>query len=211
LNAQEFNYQALTARLMRLVKLDTSIFDEVRLDTSATIPSVAVAVVATFLAGLGGWLWWIMQDFGDSGKVMMQSFILGSIFSVALWVVWLLIVYVLLTQVFKAQADIQQLVRTMGMAAAPLALSVLIFIPALDFGIGLASLALFFGLTTFAIQASTSASAGQVLICNAAGFAIWAIVLALLVGSDSFFAPGIFLVDATKEAMVDIASLTIFD
>jgi hypothetical protein len=142
---------------------------------------------------------------------MMQSFILGSIFSIALWVVWLLIVYVLLTQVFRAQADIQQLVRTMGMAAAPLALSVLIFIPALDFGIGLTSLALFFGLTTFAIQASTSASAGQVLICNAAGFAIWAIVLALLVGSDSFFAPGIFLVDATKEAMVDIASLTIFD
>ena len=211
MNAQEFNYQALTARLMRLVKLDTSVFDEVRLDASATIPSVAVAVVATFLAGLGGWLWWIMQDFGDSGKVMMQSFILGSLFSVALWVVWLLIVYVLLTQVFRAQADIQQLVRTMGMAAAPLALSVLMFIPALDFGIGLASLALFFGLTTFAIQASTSASAGQVLVCNAAGFAIWAIVLALLVGSDSFFAPGFFLLDAPKEAMVDLANLTIFN
>ena len=211
MNAQEFNYQALTARLMRLVKLDTSVFDEVRLDASATLPSVAVAVVATFLAGLGGWLWWIMQDFGDSGKVLMQSFILGSIFSVALWVVWLLIVYVLLTQVFRAQADIQQLVRTMGMAAAPLALSVLMFIPALDFGIGLASLALFFGLTTFAIQASTSASAGQVLVCNAAGFAIWAIVLALLVGSDSFFAPGLFLLDAPKEAMVDLANLTIFN
>ena len=211
MNAQEFNYQALTARLMRLVKLDTSIFDEVRLDASATIPSVAVAVAATFLAGLGGWLWWIMQDFGDSGKVMMQSFILGSLFSVALWVVWLLIVYVLLTQVFRAQGDIQQLVRTMGMAAAPLALSVLMFIPALDFGIGLASLALLFGLTTFAIQASTSASAGQVLVCNAAGFAIWAIVLALLVGSDSFFAPGFFLLDAPKEAMVDLANLTIFN
>ncbi len=211
MNAQEFNYQALTARLMRLVKLDTSVFDEVRLDASTTIPSVAVVVVATFLAGLGGWLWWIMQDFGDSGKVLMQSFILGSIFSVALWIVWLLIVYVLLTQVFRAQADIQQLVRTMGMAAAPLALSVLMFIPALDFGIGLASLALFFGLTTFAIQASTSASAGQVLVCNAAGFAIWAIVLALLVGSDSFFAPGMFLLDAPKEAMVDLANLTIFN
>ena len=211
MNAQEFNYQALTARLMRLVKLDTSVFDEVRLDASTTVPSVAVVVVATFLAGLGGWLWWIMQDFGDSGKVLMQSFILGSIFSVALWVVWLLIVYVLLTQVFRAQADIQQLVRTMGMAAAPLALSVLMFIPALDFGIGLASLALFFGLTTFAIQASTSATAGQVLVCNAAGFAIWAIVLALLVGSDSFFAPGMFLLDAPKEAMVDLANLTIFN
>ncbi len=210
LSVQEFNYQVLTSRLMRLVRLDTSVFDEVRLDASATIPSVAVAVVATFLAGLGGWIWWIMQDFGDSGKVLMQSLILGSIFSIALWVVWLLIVYVLLTQVFKAQADIQQLARTMGMAAAPLAISVLMFIPVLDFGIGLASLALLFGLTTIAIQASTSASAGQVLICNAAGFAIWAIVLALLVGSNNFFAPGFFLLDAPKEAMVDIASIKIF-
>jgi hypothetical protein len=210
LNAQEFNYQALTARLMRLVKLDTSVFDEVRLDASATIPSIAVAVVATFLAGLGGWLWWTFQDFGDKGKILMQSFLLGSVFSIALWVVWLLIVYVLLTQVFKAQADIQQLARTMGMAAAPLALSVLMFIPALDFAIGLTSLALFFGLTTFAIQASTSASAGQVLVCNAAGFAIWAIVLALLVGSNNAFAPGFFLIDATKEAMTSLADLPKF-
>ena len=209
MNVQEFNYQTLTARLMRLVRLDTSVFDEVRLDASATLPAVVVAVAATFLAGLGGWLWWIMQDFGESGKVMMQSFILGSIFSVALWIVWLLIVYALLTQVFKAQADIQQLVRTMGMAAAPLALSVLMFIPMLDFGIALASVALLFGLTTIAIQASTSATAGQVLICNAAGFAIWAIVLALLVGADSFFAPGIFLLDAPKEALVDLANIRI--
>ena len=210
MNVQEFNYQTLTARLMRLVRLDTSVFDEVRLDASATLPAVVVAVAATFLAGLGGWLWWIMQDFGESGKVMMQSFILGSIFSVALWIVWLLIVYALLTQVFRAQADIQQLVRTMGMAAAPLALSVLMFIPVLDFGIGLASLALLFGLTTIAIQASTSASAGQVLICNAAGFAIWAIVLALLVGSTSYFAPGFFLMDWAKEAVVDISNAKFF-
>ena len=210
MSIQEFNYQVLTSRLMRLVRLDTSVFDEVRLDASATIPSVAVAVVATFLAGLGGWIWWIMQDFGDSGKVLMQSLILGSIFSIALWVVWLLIVYVLLTQVFKAQADIQQLARTMGMAAAPLAISVLMFIPVLDFGIGLASLALFFGLTTFAIQASTSASAGQVLVCNAAGFAIWAIVLTVLVGTDNAFAPGFFLMDWAKDAVIDISNVKFF-
>jgi len=206
LSIQEFNYQVLTSRLMRLVRLDTSVFDEVRLDASATIPSVAVAVVATFLAGLGGWLWWAFADFGDKGKIFMQSFILGSIFAIALWVVWLLIVYVLLTQVFRAQADIQQLARTMGMAAAPLALSVLMFIPVLDFGIGLASLALFFGLTTFAIQSSTSASAGQVLVCNAAGFAIWAIVLGLLVTKDNFFAPGFFLMDAANDALKSFAS-----
>jgi len=201
--------QGLVNRLMRLARLDTTVFDEVRLDPAATIPSVIVAVAATFLAGLGGWLWWSMQDFGDKGKVLMQSMVLGSLFSIALWVAWVLIVYVLLTQVFRAQADVQQLVRVMGLAAAPLALSVLMFIPAADFGIGLASIALFFGLSTIAVQAATNASAGTVLVCNAAGFAVWAIVLGFLVTDSSYFAPGLFLMDAANEALASLSNIKI--
>ncbi len=209
-NVSQADMQGLMNRLMRLARLDTTVFDEVRLDASATVPSVIVAVASTFLAGLGGWLWWSMtQDFGDKGKVLVQSLILGSVFSIALWVAWLLIVYVLLTQVFKAQADIQQLVRTMGLAAAPLALSVLMFIPGADFGIGLASIALFFGLTTIAVQAATNASAGTVLVCNAAGFAVWAIVLGFLVTDSSFFAPGFFLMNAANDALASLSNVHI--
>ncbi len=201
--------QGLLARLMRLARLDTTVFDEVRLDASATVPCAIVAVASIFLAGLGGWLWWAMQDFGDKGKVLLQSFILGSIFAIALWVAWLLIVYVLLTQVFRAQADIQQLLRVMGLAAAPLALTVLMFIPGIDFGIGLASLALFFGLTTIAIQTATNASPGAVLAANGAGFAVWAIVLGFLVTDNSFFAPGFFLMNAANEALASVANFRI--
>jgi hypothetical protein len=208
-NVTQADMQGMMNRLIRLARLDTTVFDEVRLDSTATIPSVIVAVAATFLAGLGGWLWWAMQDFGDKGKVFTQSLILGSIFSIALWVAWVLIVYVLLTQVFRAQADVQQLVRVMGLAAAPLALSVLMFIPAADFGIGLASIALFFGLSTIAVQSATNASAGTVLVCNAAGFAVWAIVLGFLVTDNSFFAPGLFLMDAANEALASLNNINI--
>ncbi len=206
-NVTQADMQGMMNRLMRLMRLDTTVFDEVRLDPGATVPAVIVAVAATFLAGLGGWLWWSMtQDFGDKSKVLFQSLIMGSIFSIALWVAWLLIVYVLLTQVFRAQADVQQLVRVMGLAAAPLALSVLMFVPVLDFGIGLASIALLFGLTTIAIQSATNASPGTVLICNLAGFAVWAMVLGLLVTSSSFFAPGFFLMDAANDALKSLSS-----
>ncbi len=206
-NVTQADMQGMFNRLMRLARLDTTVFDEVRLDPGATVPAVIVVVVATLLAGVGGWLWWTMtQSYGDGGKVFIQSLILGSVFSIALWVAWLLIVYVLLTQVFRAQADIQQLVRVMGLAAAPLALSVLMFIPVLDFGIGLASLALFFGLTTIAVRSATNASEGVVLVCNFAGFAVWAIVLGLLVTSSNYFAPGFFLMDAANEALKSIAN-----
>ena len=93
-----------------------------------------------------------------SGQILLKSAILGSVFAIALWVAWVLLVYVILTQVFRAQADVQQLVRTMGMATVPLALTVLMFLPEISFGIALASVALLFGLTTMAVQAATNAS-----------------------------------------------------
>ncbi len=197
----------LTDRLQRLVRLDTTVFEEVRQDPAATVPAVLVVAASTLLAGFGGWLWWILQDFGDTGKVLTQSVLLGTVFSVALWIVWLLVTWVILTQLFREEADWQQMLRTMGMAAMPLGLSVAIFIPGIGFGIGLASLALFFGLTTIAIQAVTPANPARVLIANLGGFALWSLVLGLLVTSDSYLAPGMFLFDAPGELLSDVAGL----
>lgn len=204
------DFSILADRLQRLVRLDTSIFDEVKQDPSATLPAVFVMVASTLLAGIGGWLWWLTQDFGDSGKVFFQSVILGSVFSVALWIVWLLVAWVILTQLFREDADWQQMLRTMGMAGAPLSLSALMFIPGIDFGVGLASIALFFGLTTIAIQATTAAAPARVLVANLAGFAVWGIVLGLLATSQSFLAPGIFLMDSASEVLHEIVNASGF-
>lgn len=201
------DFAILADRLQRLLRLDTSVFDEVRHDSAATLPAVFVVITSTVLAGIGGWLWWLMQDFPDGRQVLFESVVLGSVFSVALWIVWLLVAYVILTQIFREDADWQQMLRTMGMAAVPLSLSVLMFIPGISFGVGLASVALFFGLTTIAIQSTTGAGPAHVLIANLAGFAIWAIVLGLLVTSESYLAPGIFLIDSASEKLSEIAPL----
>ena len=166
------------------------------MDPTATASSFVVAAAATFAAGLGGWLWWMQQTDFDKGKVFVQSVILGSLFAIGLWIVWLFVAYVLLTQVFRERADLQQLIRTMGMAAAPLGLSLLLLIPGLNYGIALTSIALFFGLTTIAIQSVTTAEPAKVLLANAAGFAIWAIILTLLVDNRTYLAPGIFITSA---------------
>ncbi len=189
------DFNILADRLQRLVRLDTSVFEEVRLDPAATVPAIFVVAASTFLAGLGGWLWWIWEDLPDAGDVFVESVILGSLFAVALWIVWLLVAHVILTQIFREEADWQQMLRTMGMAAAPLGISVAMVIPGIRFGVALTSIALFFGLTTIAIQSVTAAGPARVLVSNLAGFAVWAIVLGLLVTSDTFLAPGIFLFD----------------
>lgn len=204
------DFAILADRLQRLVRLDTSVFDEVRDDPAATLPAVFVLSASTLLSGVGGWLWWLAQDFGSSGDVFLESVVLGSIFSIALWIVWLLVAWVILTQLFREDADWQQMLRTMGMAGAPLAISVLMFIPGIDFGVGLASIALFFGLTTIAIQATTAAAPARVLVANLAGFAVWGIVLGLLATSESYLAPGIFLIDAASESLGEIVNLTDF-
>ena len=202
--AGRMDIDILGQRLRRLATLDTSVFDEIRTDTTATIPALVVAVVATLLAGLGGWLWWAVAGIPDKGKMFVQSLIFGSILSLLFWFIWIAITYVLLTQIFRARADLNELIRVMGFATAPLALGILMFIPEVDWGIGLCSIAFFFALTTIAVQSATDAPAGRALAANAAGFAIWAIVLGILVTARHAWAPGFFILDRGSDYLRDI-------
>ena len=185
---------SLMQRLRRLAMLDTTVFDEVRGDKNSTIPAIVVVAVATLLSGVGGWLWYISETDYKSGEFFLKSAIMGSILAIIVWAIgWLGVTYVMLTQVFRARADVNELVRVMGFAAAPLGLTVLLVIPGLDYGIALAALGLAFGTNQIAIQSATDAPAGKALIANAAGFAVWVIILQLFVGTTNTYAPGIFI------------------
>jgi hypothetical protein len=189
--------QTILSWMRRLLALDTSVFDDVRGNPTATIPAVIVVSVAILLMGLGGWFWWMVQGFGDSGTIFVKSALIGSALSIAVWHVgWLLIVYLLLTQFFRERVFLEQLLRVMGVAMAPLALGILLWVPEVSLAIGLASLALAFGLSTIAIQRVTTADAARVLVANLAGFFVWATVMTLFVSDTSQLAPGVFLYDA---------------
>lgn len=194
--AGNLDVNSLMQRLRRLATLDTTVFDEVKDDANATIPALIIVAVSTFLTGIGGWLWLKMSDFDyKAGTFFFKSAIIGSVLAIVLWAVWVGVTYVMLSQIFRARADLNQLIRVMGFASAPLALGLLVFVPQLDYGIGLTSLALLFGTTQIAVQSTTDAPAGRVLAANGAGFAVWAIVLELFVAGSylyNSYAPGIF-------------------
>jgi hypothetical protein len=204
--------QAVISWLRRLANLDMSVFDEVRTNPGATVPGVLVAGAAMLIAGIGGWLWWVVKDYpaqDDSPlpamDVLIHSGVVGSILATVLWgFIWLLIVYAMLTQVFRHRAYVEQLLRVMGLAVAPMALMGLMFIPGLALAIGITALALTVALSNVAIKSVTTADHGQVLAANLFGFFVWSAALTLLASSVEPHAPGVFLFNAISRVADDI-------
>jgi hypothetical protein len=185
---------AILNRILRLARLDTTVFDEVRDDEKELIPALIVAGIASLLAGLGAALFWEFNFDRGPDNVWLNNFILGGLFMAALYMVWVLIAYVIVVQVFKATADLQSLIRTMGYAAAPLAICVLMFIPVLYPVFAIVPLALLFVMTIYAVQSVTNADSSQVVIANTAGFAVMVLVLSIVAfsGDTSILGAGLF-------------------
>jgi len=174
---------ALLNKILRLARLDTTVFDEVRDDQNELIPATIVTVVSAMLAGLGAMLFYMVNSvFGseDPDGLFLRTFLMGGIFLGMLYLGWILIAYVVVVQVFKASADLQSLMRTMGYAALPLSLSLLMFIPILGPVFAIVPLGLLFVFTIYATQAVTNADSTQVVIANAAGFAAMVLVLGII-------------------------------
>ena len=200
---QSAGFQNLPSWLGRLIRLDLTVFDDVKDEAAATVPALAVVVAASLLAGLGSWLWWIFEIDFPAGidekntEAFLKTFILGGIFMMALWVLWVYISAMILSRVFRAGADMNQLMRTMGLAFAPMAISFLVVIGMLAVPLGAFAVATTLLLTNAAIQATTDAEPRQVIVSNLAGFLVFAIVLGILANVAQIYdtgglAPGIF-------------------
>jgi hypothetical protein len=183
-------------RLNRLVRLDTTVFDEVRDDPKELVPAIIIVAVSALLASIGAWLWLALVGHDpyevDFGKVFLKIILMGTLFNVGLWAVWVLVTYATLTAYFKEQADLQSLFRTMGYASFPLAATVVMLIPWLSFGVALIALVAWFVLSIYAVQATTGAHSNHVIAANLAGFDVFAILMAFLARSTGM-TNGIFV------------------
>ncbi len=207
---QEARYmdpQIVIARILRTLRLDTTVFEEAREDPAALTQSIVIAAASFFLAGLGGWFWWAVEGFSEKGKLFLESVIAGTFLGVGAWLVWIAVAYLLLTSVFHYTANLERLVRSSGLATVPMALMLVMFIPGINIGVGLAALGLVFLLMDIAIQVSVEASPGHVIMATFAGFLVFCFVLSLLVQRDTWLAPGVFLFRAPATSLADLFHL----
>ncbi|HZU76595.1 MAG TPA: YIP1 family protein [Dehalococcoidia bacterium] len=198
--------QVMVDRLTRLARLDTSVFEEMRDDASATIPAFIIVAASFLIAALGGWFWWLVQSFGDKGRAFFESVIGGTILATVMWAVWVAVAFLVLTSVFNYVGNVERCLRACGFAAVPAALMLFMFIPGINLAVGLAALALMFLLMDIGIQVSFDAQPGHVILATFAGFLAFVVVLSLATQKNDWFAPGVFLFRVPSSALGDVAS-----
>ncbi len=130
----------LVDRMIRAVKLDVSLYEEVERDTTAMNQAIAVVVISSICAGLGTLIRGIFQ-----GSLLgLFGVVTGVIGALVGWLIWSLITYIIGTKVFKGpetKADYGELLRTIGFSSSPGVFNVLGFIPLVSFVVGIWQLA----------------------------------------------------------------------
>jgi hypothetical protein len=166
--------------LGRLIRLDFTVFEELRTDRSATPTALGVVFVSGFLGGVGTVIWAMQHDSFtglDTTDVILKSLILGSIIQAAVWFAWVYITYMIVARVYGSPVLFSELTRTMGFAFAPVAFTVLIAIAPLAIPFGLMAFGAALLFTTAAVEHTAEVDQRQAMLATLAGFAVFLIFM----------------------------------
>jgi hypothetical protein len=100
-------------RLIGALAIDPVIYEEVEADTSATGQALVVVVLSSLSAGIGAFGW---------GTASVRGILFISGLALLSWVTWAVITFEIGTRLMPepgTRADVGQLLRTIGFAAAP--------------------------------------------------------------------------------------------
>ena len=114
---------SLGNRMIRAAKLDVSLYEEVEADTGATGQAMLVVVLSSLAAGVG---------IGNAGSGGLLVLLLGAIAALLAWYIWAFLTYFIGTRFLpeaETEADVGQLLRTIGFASSPGLLRILGIIP----------------------------------------------------------------------------------
>lgn len=110
-------------RVLRAMKLDAALYEEVEADKGAMNQAMGTVVLASFAAGIGA--------VGSAGIGGLLSGTLTALFA---WFAWSYVTYLIGTKLMpeeKTEADLGELLRAIGFSSAPGLIRVLGIIPGL--------------------------------------------------------------------------------
>jgi hypothetical protein len=116
-------------RVIGIFKLDVNTFEEIEHDVNATIQAAMVVAAVAFLSAVGSAVGAIIGD----GPIF-GSFFGSLIWTFVGWFLWSVITYYVGTSLFNGKATVDEMLRVIGFAHAPMMLAI---IPCIGWFIGL--------------------------------------------------------------------------
>jgi hypothetical protein len=165
-------------RVLRVIKLDKSVYAEVEADEMATSQAAIVVAIVAFLSAIGGGLGRVVSGEGRGFILAFLSAILGTFIG---WLVWSAVTYFVGTSVFKGEATMGEMLRVIGFAQAPQILGVLSFIPCVGWLFSLAGFLLSLYAGFLAIQEGLDLDTGETIATILIG-GIVAFIVSLVIG-----------------------------
>jgi hypothetical protein len=173
------DFNSMIANVRRAMSLDRSFYQEVAADERYSQEALMVVIVASVLSGIGGFLSGIFRaDFGGA----LVGLVLGVVMAVVGYFVWAYVVQFVGRSLFGGQATAPQLLRTLGYAYGPTALSVLVFVPCFGGLIALAGGIWSLVCGFFAVRETHRLSDGQTIVTVVAGWLLVFVVTAIVSG-----------------------------
>jgi hypothetical protein len=176
-------FQTLAGWLLRLARLDFSVFDDLRSERTATASAILIVLAASLTAGMGSWFWALQNDdLGglDPAEVFVKTVLAGGLLQTGVFFLWVAMTYVVLTRMFAVQVLYADLVRTMGLAFAPVALGLFVALTPLAVPFGVFALSVTLLTTTNAVEQTSGVGQREAIFANLAGFAAFLVFMGAL-------------------------------
>jgi len=122
-------------RVIRAAMLDNEFFKTAEADTSLTQEALIVVILVSLAGSIGSFIGGLIS--GSIGSAFV-ALIVALITGVATYYIWAYVTYFVGTKLFNATADAGELLRVLGYASGPRALSILSFIPCVGWLVALA-------------------------------------------------------------------------
>jgi len=122
-------------RVIRAAMLDAEFFKEAEADASLNQEALMVVILVSLAGSIGSFIGGVIS--GSFGSALL-GLIVALVAGVATYYIWAYVTYFIGTQLFDAAVDPGELLRVLGYASGPRALSILSFIPCIGWLLALA-------------------------------------------------------------------------
>ena len=114
-------------RIMRVFRLDASVFREIAEDKSAMTQAAIIVVIVSLMSALGMAISAVITETGSAIGSFFVTLLSGILLG---WILWAVLTYAVGVFLFKGKTDIPEMMRVLGYANAPALLGIFAIIPA---------------------------------------------------------------------------------